>query len=86
MGDSTGHGNSGFETTAFLRRGDSTWTEIVKNEPIAFLAIAAAAGFLAGGGARSRGSLKIFALLGQIAVSELFGDLASLGQPGTRNR
>ncbi len=82
MEDSMGHGNSGFETKAISRHRDSAWTELVKNEPIAFLAMAAAAGFLVGGGVRRSGSLKILALLGQIVVTELFGDHASLGESG----
>jgi hypothetical protein len=77
-----GSGNSGFERAVPARDGDRTWTEIVKEQPIAFLAIAAAAGFVLGGGARRAQSLLILTMLGQIVVRELFGDSASLGARG----
>jgi hypothetical protein len=83
MEDSTDQGDSGFETTELSRPGESTWTEIVTDEPIAFLAIAGA-GFLVGGGARRSGSLQILVRLGQIVVAELFGDPASVGEPGEK--
>jgi hypothetical protein len=84
MDDSTGEGNSGFETRALARHRDSTWTEIVKDEPIAFLAIAGSAGFLVGGGARRSGSLQILLRLGQIVVPKLLDDPASIGEPGEK--
>jgi hypothetical protein len=43
------------------------------------MAIAAAVGFMLGGGARRSGGLAILTMLGQIVVREAFGDLASLG-------
>jgi hypothetical protein len=43
------------------------------------MAIAAAAGFMLGGGARRSGGLAILTMLGQIVVREAFGDFASLG-------
>jgi hypothetical protein len=80
MEDSMGRGNSGFETKAISRLRDNAWTQILKNEPIAFLAMAAAVGFLVGGGVRRSGSVKILALLGQIVVTELFGESARTGR------
>jgi hypothetical protein len=58
---------------------DWTLTELVQEEPIACLAIAAAAGFLLGGGARRAGGLTILTMLGQIVVREALGESASLG-------
>lgn len=53
---------------------DTTWTEIVQAEPIACLAIAAAAGFLLGGGMRRKGGMTVLTMLGQIVVREVLGD------------
>jgi hypothetical protein len=71
--------NSGFGGTARLGNQDSTWTEMVREEPIASLAIAAALGFILGGGIRQSRSLPILTMLGQIVVRELFGDLRTEG-------
>ena len=57
---------------------DTTWTEIVREQPIACMAIAAAAGFMLGGGARRAGGLAILTMLGQIVVREAFADSVSL--------
>jgi hypothetical protein len=54
---------------------DRTLTEIVKEQPMVCLAIAGAAGFVLGGGMRRAGGTTVLALLGQIAVREVFGDL-----------
>jgi hypothetical protein len=67
-------GNSGFEKPAGLERGVGPWTEIVREKPIASLAIAAALGFIIGGGIRQPGSLPVLTMFGQIIVWELFGD------------
>jgi hypothetical protein len=52
---------------------------MVTERPIASLAIAAAAGFVLGGGARRAGGLTILALLVQIAMHEEAGKSAKLG-------
>lgn len=78
MNQSNGNGhNDGDTPDARPRLSDRTWTEIVKEDPIACLAIAAAAGFVLGGGARRAGGLTILTMLGQIVVREAFGDSAS---------
>jgi hypothetical protein len=53
--------------------------EMVAERPIASLAIAAAAGFVVGGGARRTGGLTILALLLQVAMRESTGESSSLG-------
>jgi len=53
--------------------------EVIAERPIASLAIAAAAGFVIGGGARRAGGLTILALLAQIAMREGKGESGSLG-------
>jgi hypothetical protein len=73
------NGNSGFERPARSQQQDRTWTDIIQEEPIAFLAIAAAAGFLLGGGARRAGGLTILTMLGQVVVREALGEAGSLG-------
>ncbi len=60
------------------RHKDRSLTEIVKEEPIACVAIAAAAGFMLGGGARRPGGLAILTLLGRLVIGEAFGNSASL--------
>jgi hypothetical protein len=57
---------------------DRTLTEVVQEDPIACLAVAAAAGFLLGGGARRAGGLTILTMLGQIILRETLGESASL--------
>jgi len=81
MDQSNGNGHSGGRGDARSRghHKDRTLTEIIQEEPIACLAIAAAAGFLLGGGARQAGGLTILTMLGQIVVREAFGQSASLG-------
>ena len=73
MDQSTGKGHSGGESGVRSRQ-DTAWTEIVKEEPIACMAIAAAAGFMLGGGARRPGGLAILTMLGRIVVNEALGD------------
>jgi hypothetical protein len=60
------------------RVADRSWTEIIEEEPIACLAIAAAAGFILGGGMKRSGGLTILTMLGQIVLREAYGD-SSLG-------
>ena len=73
-----GNGNSGFEPAVRSDHQDKTWTEIIQDQPIAFLALAAAAGFIIGGGARRTGGFTILTLLGQMVVREALGDSGSL--------
>ena len=73
MDQSTGKGHSGGESGVRSRQ-DTAWTEIVKEEPIACMAIAAEAGFMLGGGARRPGGLAILTMLGRIVVNEALGD------------
>lgn len=53
---------------------DRTLTEIIREQPIASLAIAAAAGFVFGGGVRRS---TILAMLVQIAMRQALGDLVT---------
>jgi len=78
MNKSNGNGHSDGGKGTRPRHQDRTWTEFVSEEPIACLAIAAAAGFVLGGGARRTGGLTILTMLGQIIVRETLGESASL--------
>ena len=62
MDQSTGSGHSGGGSGVRSRHKDTTWNEIVKEEPIACMAIAAEAGFMLGGGARRSGGLAILTM------------------------
>jgi hypothetical protein len=55
-----------------------TLTEFIVQQPVTSLAIAAAAGFVLGGGARRSGGLTILALLLQVAMREGLGESSSL--------
>ncbi len=79
MEKSNGNGRSDAKGHARGRSHDRTWTEIVQEDPIACLAIAAGVGFLLGGGARRTGGLTILTFLGQIVVREALGESVSLG-------
>ncbi len=57
------------------RGAEKTWTEIVQEDPILFLSIAAVAGFLVGGGARSRGGVALLTMAGKFAAREMVADL-----------
>jgi hypothetical protein len=59
--------------------GSRSFGELVAEQPVTSLAIAAAAGFVLGGGARRSGGLTILALLIQVAMREGLGESASLG-------
>jgi hypothetical protein len=82
MDQSNGNGQSGGPRGGRSRSHakDRTLTEVVQEEPIACLAIAVAAGFLLGGGARRSGGLTILTMLGQIVVREALGESAALGE------
>jgi hypothetical protein len=53
---------------------EKTWTEIVKEDPILFLSVAAVAGFVVGGGARSRGGIALLTMAGKFAAREMLAD------------
>jgi hypothetical protein len=79
MDRSSGNGHSGGGRNSRSRDEGRTLTDIVREEPIACVAVAAAAGFLLGGGAKRSGGLTILTMLGQIIVREALGESASLG-------
>jgi hypothetical protein len=56
-----------------------TFSEMIADQPVTSLAVAAAAGFIIGGGARRSGGWTILALLIQIAMREGSGESSSLG-------
>ena len=56
-----------------------TFSEMIADQPVTSLAVAAAAGFIIGGGARRAGGLSILALLIQVAMREGSSESASLG-------
>jgi len=53
--------------------------ELIAEQPVTSLAVAAATGFILGGGARRTGGLTILALLLQVAMREGSNESASLG-------
>ena len=57
----------------------ATFTELIAAQPVTSIAVAAAAGFILGGGARKTGGLSILALLIQVAMREGSSDSASIG-------
>lgn len=78
MDQSIGNGHYGGESDARLPSKHTSWTEILTEEPIAWMVIAVAAGFVLGGGARRSGGLAILTMLGQLVVREVLGESASL--------
>jgi hypothetical protein len=76
MDESKHNGNSHAVGDSHRIGADRTWTEIIKDEPIACLAIAGAAGFLLGGGLRRVGGLTVLTMLGQLVVREAFANSA----------
>jgi hypothetical protein len=57
----------------------ATFTELIASQPVTSIAVAAAAGFMLGGGARKTGGLTILALLIQVAMREGSSESASIG-------
>jgi hypothetical protein len=55
-----------------------TFTELIAEQPVTAVAVAAAAGFILGGGARRMGGLTILALLIQVAMREGSSESASI--------
>ena len=74
MDRASGNGNSAVGRKSRANSGDRTLTDLVKEEPIACLAAAAAVGFLLGGGTKNSGGLTILTMLGQIIVREALGE------------
>lgn len=75
MKASNGNGDARPELNGRSHRNkDKSLTEIIIEEPIACLAVAAAAGFILGGGARRASGLTILTMLGQLVVRETLGD------------
>jgi hypothetical protein len=58
----------------------------VKDEPLTVLALAAAAGFVLGGGANRRTSLAILTIIGRIAVRDVATSLIVRMATGTHNK
>jgi len=54
------------------------FTEMIAEQPVTSLAVATAAGFVLGGGARRTGGLTILALLLQVAMREGSAESASI--------
>lgn len=73
-----GHSQSAKSRTTKTRRDETGLTELVKAQPIVCLAIAGAAGFIFGGGARHPGGIAILAAIARIAAREAFGDSAGI--------
>ena len=59
------------------RRGDLSFTEMVKEQPVMWLAIAAAAGFVLGGGVRRSNGVALLMLIGQTAMRDALGQFVS---------
>lgn len=57
----------------------ASFSELIAQQPVTSIAVAAAAGFILGGGARRAGGLTILALLIQVAMREGSSESASLG-------
>ena len=51
--------------------------EIIQEQPVVCLAIAAAAGFVLGGGMRRTNGLALLALIGQMAMRDALGNIVS---------
>ncbi|HXN84671.1 MAG TPA: hypothetical protein VN867_01315 [Candidatus Binataceae bacterium] len=78
-----GHSHAGESRASHRPRRDESaskddLTEIIKAQPIVCLAIAGAAGFIVGGGARSPGGIAILAALARVAAREALGDSSAL--------
>ncbi len=75
MENSTQNGTHQRDSTS--RHGDRTLTEIIHEQPVACLAIAAAAGFVLGGGMRRTNGLALLALIGQVATRAALGNIVN---------
>ncbi|HLI80653.1 MAG TPA: hypothetical protein VKV03_11765 [Candidatus Binataceae bacterium] len=77
MDKSTANGNSTRRSDSQSRPEDRTLTELVQEQPVVSLAIAAATGFVLGGGMRARNGVALLALIGQIAMRDALGNIVS---------
>jgi len=68
MSSRNGHSKNGSDSGA--RHEDRTFADLIQEQPVACLALAAAAGFVLGGGMRRSNGLALLALMGQIAVRD----------------
>jgi hypothetical protein len=81
-----------FQPIPLLRRGaDAVSWQYVRDEPLSALAIAAAAGFIVGGGLNSRIGQAMLAIVGRItlqsvATSLIAGMVAGIHENGRPNR
>jgi hypothetical protein len=75
MENSTQNGTHQRDSTS--RDGDRTLIEIIQEQPVVCLAIAAAAGFVLGGGMRRTNGLALLALIGQMAMRDALGNIVS---------
>jgi hypothetical protein len=69
-----GDGNQGHDASC---DDDRSLTDVIKEQPLACLAIAAAAGFVLGGGIRRAGGFTILTLLGQIIMRDAIGEFVT---------
>jgi hypothetical protein len=79
MDSSTGNGQSTQQGDSRSRHQDNTLTELVQEQPVVSLAIAAAIGFVLGGGMRTRNGVALLALIGQIAMRDALGNVVNGG-------
>ena len=71
MSSHNGHnGHSTHSHDSKARHDQRTLVELVQDQPIACLAVAAAAGFVLGGGMRRANGLALLALIGQMAMRD----------------
>ena len=77
MDNSTHNGHSTHRSTARSPRDDQTLTEMVQAQPVISIAIAAAAGFVLGGGMRSRNGVALLAFIGQLAMRDAMGNIVN---------
>jgi hypothetical protein len=77
MEKSAENGKSTHQSESTSRHGDRSLIEIVQEQPVACLAIAAAAGFVLGGGMRRTNGLALLALMGQMAMRDALGQIVN---------
>lgn len=79
MDKSTANGKTTPQSDSQSRHADNTLTELVQEQPVLSLAIAAATGFVLGGGMRARNGVALLALIGQLAMRDALGNIVSGG-------
>ena len=75
MDKSTHNGHS--TRSARSSHADQTLTEMVQAQPVVSIAIAAAAGFVLGGGMRARNGVALLAFIGQMAMRDAMGSIVN---------